>query len=200
MVAKSTDVLHDQIGKLVVFRMCPASFNRIGVRSVGRKMKGLDPRMLRQELFDNLAAVNPCLVPDQCDWTGDVMQHRTEKSHNKVSVEVGVDRKHLKQETFALGFGSDCNRPNCRYFSTAIPRDKLGGLPARSQSSPSGWHHLETRLISVDQRCPFLLGFFLMSGSSFESHCATFSGSRSRATFSGRWNVQPSFDVTILKT
>lgn len=180
----------------MIFGMAPTSFNRVCVRSIGWKIERLKSWMSREELFDDLGSMNSCTIPDQFDISWNLSANLAEKIDHKRSIEVLIGRKHLKQKSFPLCFRRNCNRSNRGDFVSTIPSWKDRGFASRCQRSAPSWHQLKAYLIKKDQGCFIRLGFFLISGSSSESQVLAFSGLRSRAIFSGRWNDQPNFSVT----
>lgn len=166
--------------------MSPTSFNRIHIRSIPRKSKGLDSSLPGKKLLNHFCPMDWSAIPDQLDGPGDVFSEAPKKLNYQLRVEVFVCRKHLKKEALLFGFGTDRDRPNGRNFPPLVPRHQLRGFPTWCQRPLSSWHQLKTSFVRVNQCCPFFFGFFLISGRSSDNHCSTLWGSRSRAIFSGR--------------
>lgn len=196
MLAQFRNISHQEVRHLMILCVSPTSFNGICIRSIGREIKRLKPRMRCDEVFYNPGCMDSSAIPDQFDIPRNLATNLSKKINHKASIEILIGRKHLEQKAFALCFRRKCNCPNRRNLVSAIPRWKDWSFATRRQRSTPGWHQLKANLIEKNQGCFVRLGFFLISGSSSESQILTFSASRSRAIFSGRWNDQPSFSVT----
>lgn len=196
MVAQLRNVSHHEVWHLMILGVAPAAFDRVRVRSIRREVERLHPRVGREELLYDLGRMDSCAIPDQLDVPRDLSSNFTEELDHKGSIKVLIGGKHVKQEAFPLGFRGDRYRPNRGDLVSTIPRGEDRGFPTRCQGATPGGHHLKAHLVKEDQGCFVRLGFFLISGSSSVSQALTFSGLRSRAIFSGRWNVQPNFSVT----
>lgn len=196
MLAQLCNVSRQEVRHLMILCVSPTSFNRICVRSIGRKIKRLKSRMCCDEFFYNLGCMDSGAIPDEFDIPRDLATNLSKKINHQASIEILIGRKHFEQKAFALCFRRKRNCPNRRNLVPPIPCWKDWSFATGRQRSTPGWHQLKANLIKKNQGCFVRLGFFLISGSSSESQVLTFSALRSRAIFSGRWNDQPSFSVT----
>ena len=166
--------------------MTPTTFDRVGVGRVTRKSKCFNSVLPCKEISNNMRSMDRSTIPNQLDRGGNMFAKASKKINNQLPIEIVVDRKHLKEESLLLCFWTDGDCTDGRNFSSLVPRRQLRRLPTRRQRPSSGGHQLKTGFINVYQGRPFIFSFFLISGSSSDSHCSTLLGSRSRATFSGR--------------
>lgn len=194
------DGAHLEIGELMILGMSPAPFHWIRIWRISREAMGLQRFALRQKCLHQLGTMNPCSIPYHLYWTRYPLSYFPQKVDNKLPREIHLWRKKAKDKAGPLGFATDGDCPNSRDLPTTIPCRKKRSLPSRGQGSLPNRKQLKTRFVQENQGCPFLEGFFLISGRVSASQVATASGFLSRATFSGLWKDQPSLRVRILKT
>lgn len=194
------DILCNEVGHLVILGIPPRTFYGIGIRSVGRKMEYLYPRISLQERLDRLSPVDSCSVHEQEDLSGDPLCQKPQETDHIRPFEILVGWKESEQEAGATLLSTDGDAGDGRDLGAPIPGFQDRRFPFWGECPLSCWEELEAGFIDENDRRLFPAGFFLMAGNSFFRQTSTSPSRRSRAIFSGFWELQPSFRVRILNT
>jgi hypothetical protein len=189
-----------KVGKLMVFRMAPNSFHRVGVWRVCRKPERFKLLVSRQESLHHLGSVDSRAIPDQLYGALNLLPKLPKKINDRLCGKVHVRRKQVESQSRPLCFPTERQGRNGRNFSVSVPGRKEGGFSSGSESPLPNRKKLKTGFVYEDEGRLFREGFFLISGKVSASQRATFSGFLSRATFSGRWKDHPILAVRILNT
>lgn len=169
----------------MILGMPPTSFNRVCVRSIGRKMENFHHWILLQERFDCLGSMNASPIHEEKQFPRNPSGKNSQKTDDLGCFEILVGRKKSEQKAWPPLFPADCYACNSRDFGPPVPglQDRRFSL-GRECSFPCG-EKLEARFVDEDDRGVLPQGFFLMSGNPVVRQASTSSSRRSRAIFSG---------------
>jgi len=168
----------------LLFDIAVAVLFRIQFRRIGRKPFDTDLSFRRQILFDNTRAMGLRSVPNHDQRLLEAGSQMAQHSHhlrpaNRLPVMTLINTP----------VDGQCN--DCRDLSPLAFTSQEGRLPARRPSTGRARLETESSFVHKDDQCLPPPGLFLIRGQCSWSHCVTNASSRSRATRTACWTLQP---------